>query len=98
MSREASRTQQARRDLLEIWSFIASDNEAAADRTLDRLGEVMRMLADRPFAGRARPELADNLRSFPVGNYVIFYRPVARGIDVIRVLSSYLDIAAEDFL
>lgn len=50
------------------------------------------MLRDNPLAGRARPELATKLRSFPVGNYVLFYRPLADGIDLTRVLSSYQDI------
>jgi toxin ParE1/3/4 len=33
-----------------------------------------------------------NLRSFPVGSYVIFYRPIEEGIEVIRVLHSARDI------
>jgi toxin ParE1/3/4 len=36
MNREILRRPQARLDLIEIWSFIADDNEAAADRMLDR--------------------------------------------------------------
>jgi toxin ParE1/3/4 len=32
------------------------------------------------------------LRSFPVGNYVIFYREVSEGIEIIRVLHGARDI------
>ena len=36
--------------------------------------------------GRKVEELAPNLRSFPVGNYLIFYRINADAIDVIHIL------------
>ena len=44
--------------------------------------------------GRARPELAADLRSFPVGNYIIFYRPIEDGVEIVRVLSGARDIDA----
>jgi toxin ParE1/3/4 len=46
MAREIVRRPQARLDLIEIWGFIADDSEAAADRMLDRIDEVLRMLRD----------------------------------------------------
>ena len=51
-------------------------------------------LARQPLIGRARKELATDLRSFPFGRYVIFYTPVHDGIDVVRVLHSARDIDA----
>ncbi len=42
--------------------------------------------------GRRREELAPALRSFPAGNYVIFYRPVREAIQIIRVLHGARDI------
>jgi hypothetical protein len=44
--------------------------------------------------GRLRPELAPHLRSFPIGNYVIFYRLTQEGIEVARVLHGARDIDA----
>jgi toxin ParE1/3/4 len=97
MGRKVVRTPRARLDLIEIWQFIADDNETAADRLLDRMDEALAMLGDNPHAGRARPELAVDLRSFPIGNYVLFYRPMKDGgIELIRVRSGYLDIRPED--
>lgn len=61
---------------------------------LDRIGAVIDMPAHNPKAGRARPELAPSLRSFPAGNYIVFYLPIPNGIEVVRVLSGYLDIAS----
>jgi toxin ParE1/3/4 len=54
------------------------------------------MLRDNPMAGRKRPELATEIRSFPVGNYMLFYRAIAAGIELARVRSGYLDIQPED--
>ncbi|HKD56023.1 MAG TPA: type II toxin-antitoxin system RelE/ParE family toxin, partial [Hyphomicrobiaceae bacterium] len=49
-----------------------------------------------PLAGRQRPELTPGLRSFPTGDYIVFYLPLADGIEVVRILSGYLDITPED--
>jgi toxin ParE1/3/4 len=97
MAREIVRRPQARVDLIEIWGFIADDSEAAADQMLDRIDEVLRMLRDRPLAGRERSELAPELRSFPVGSYILFYLPLPNGIDLVRVRSGYMDIGPDDF-
>ena len=97
MAHEIVRRPQAKLDLIEIWGFIADDNEAAADRMLDRIDDVLGMLRDRPLAGRERPELAPKLRSFPVGSYLVFYLPLPNGIDLVRVRSGYLDIGPDDF-
>ncbi len=97
MARKILRRPLARLDLIAIWRFIAEDNEPAADQMLDRFKKALRLLSRRPLAGRARPELAPGLRSFPVGSYALFYLPVSNGIDLVRVLSGYLDIGPEDF-
>jgi toxin ParE1/3/4 len=97
MPGEILRRPQARLDLIDIWNYIADDNEAAADRLLDRIGGVLQMLSEQPKAGRERAEPAPGLRSFPVGNYLLFYLPRPGGIDLVRVLSGYMDIGADDF-
>jgi toxin ParE1/3/4 len=87
-------TEQARQDFDEIWLHIAEDNPTAADHFLDTLYEKFMLVAGQPLLGRLRPELAPGLRSFPVGNYVIFYRPTQDGIEVARVLHGVRDIDA----
>jgi toxin ParE1/3/4 len=96
MATRIARSPLARLDLIDIWQFIADDNEAAADRLLDRIEGVLLTLRDNPLAGRGRSELAADVRSFPVGNYVIFYRAIDDGVEVIRVLNGYRDIQLED--
>lgn len=87
----------ARCDLAEIWAFIADDNELAADRFAAVLEHKLTLLASQPQMGRLRPELLPQLRSFPVGRYVLFYLPRADGIDVLRVLHGARDIGVHDF-
>ena len=85
-------SRQARSDLDDIWLYIASDNTNAADRFIDKLLAKFQTLATKPGVGRTRYELGESVRSFPVGNYVIFYRAMQDGIDVVRVLSGFRDI------
>jgi toxin ParE1/3/4 len=79
-------------DLADIWAYIAEDSIRHADAFAARINREFRMLARRSELGRDRPELLANLRSFPVGNYVIFYLPRPRGIQVIRVLHGARDL------
>lgn len=94
MTRVVLRKPQASEDIAEIWDHIADDDLAAADRWLDRLDRQLRLLATQPLMGRARSELAEGIRSFPMGRYVVFYMPLHDGIDVVRVLHSARDIDA----
>ena len=83
---------QARADLIDIWLYIASDSVDSADQLNARFYDEFTTLSRYPRMGRSRPELAPELRSFPVGNYIIFGRPIENGIEVMRVLSTRRDI------
>jgi toxin ParE1/3/4 len=87
----------AEADLIDIWRYIAQDSPANADRMLDRISETLNRLAAVPFMGQARFDLAPGLRMFPVGNYLIFFRPIEGGIDVIRVLHGKRHITGRFF-
>lgn len=86
----------AREGLIALWLYIADDSDEAADAVLDRIEAALSMLAERPLAGRPRLELAVDLRSFPVGRHILFYRPMRGGIDLVRVLSSDRDLDPGD--
>ena len=96
MANKFRKLPQADLDLDSIWAFIAADNVTAANRLIDRIGGVFEMLVESPLAGRERPELQINLRSFPVGNYIIFYRVLPDGVEVVRVMNGRRDIDADD--
>ncbi|MEO8631634.1 MAG: type II toxin-antitoxin system RelE/ParE family toxin, partial [Betaproteobacteria bacterium] len=82
-------------DLSEIWIFIADDSVAQADSFIDSIDAQLRTLATQPLMGRARDELAPNLRSMPIGRYVIFYEALPDGIVIARVLHSARDVEAQ---
>jgi toxin ParE1/3/4 len=84
----------ARADLVEIWDYIADDSETQADLFIDTVDRKLRLLAAKPHLGRSRPELAENMRSFPLGRYVIFYVVMPDGIQVVRVLHGARDLGA----
>lgn len=81
-------------DILDIWNYIADDSVEQADRWVDRLDEMLALIATQPLMGRARVELDAEVRSLSFGRYVIFYVPINDGIDVLRVLHSARDIDA----
>lgn len=65
---------QARRDLEEIWHYLAveASNESLADKTVDLIVDRFQLLSKWPRLGRARDDLRRGLRNFVVGNYIIF--------------------------
>lgn len=87
-------TRQAREDLLSIWSYIAADNPTAADRVLDAIDRRCARLSENPKLGPARPDIAPELRYFPVGSYLIFYREVSAGVEIVRVLHGARNLRA----
>lgn len=80
------RTKQAEEDLIEIWLYIAEDNPAAANQQLDVLDAKSTLLAKHPRLGPARPDIAPDLRYFPVGSYLLLYGVVSDGVEIIRVV------------
>lgn len=83
---------QAELDLEDIWWYIAQNNPKNADTFLDFILEKCFLLAESPYLGKKRDELLENLRSFPVRNYVIFYFPLENGVELVRVMHGSRDI------
>ena len=73
-------------DLDAIGDYIAQDSPERALAFLGLLEEKMRLLADNPRIGHRREELPEGLRIHPVKSYLIAYRPLPDGIEVIRVV------------
>jgi toxin ParE1/3/4 len=82
----ANQSPRAKRDVADIWHFIALDNLPAADRLVDSIKTALNLLASHPGMGPTRFELGANVRSFPVGNYILYYRAVESGIELLRVI------------
>lgn len=59
---------------------------------MERLNEAFERLASMPGLGRSQEHRRPDLRSWPVGSYLIFYRPLADGVEVVRVLHGSRDV------
>jgi toxin ParE1/3/4 len=92
--------QAAQSDLDAIWVYIARDSgsEDAATRVIEQLLGKFHLLASFPKIGRALPSSSlEDVRTFAVGAYVIFYRLHRGTLRVLRVLHASRDAFAEFF-
>jgi len=79
-------TPRAEADITAIVLYIAEDNPTAAVRWYDDMLRHCRNLGEVPELGVARPDVRPDLRTFPAGNYMILYRKVAEGAEIVRVV------------
>ena len=77
---------QAELELEEIGDHIAEDSPANAQRFIERLTRKFVVLGRNPRIGRARRDLRPDLRSFRYGAYLILYRAVDDGVEIVRVV------------
>jgi toxin ParE1/3/4 len=82
----------SRRDLREILDYIAQDSRTRARRFVDKLEQKCELLARSPHLGFECEDLLPGMRVWPVGRYLIFYRPAAAGIEIVRVVHGARDI------
>ncbi len=86
------KTAQSEQDAFEIALYIARDNPAAAKRLLQRFDRKLELLAEFPGLGQSRDDLMPGLRSYPVKKYLLLYRAVDNGIELLRVLHGMRDL------
>ena len=55
------------------------------------LRAALRVIAKAPKIGQKRDELAEGLRSFPVGNHIAYYVEKGKGIEIARILHPSMD-------
>ena len=91
MSR-ARRSVKSKVDYLEIWLYVAERNKDAADDLLRSFDKAIDLLADFPGLGTHRDDLKRGVLTYPVGNYLVLYRRVDGGIEVIRVAHGARDL------
>ncbi len=81
-------SQEASADLDSLWDYIAE--RASADVASDfiwKFYEVFSSIASSPRAGVNMPDLPPgDVRKFPMGNYLIYYRALPGKIVIARIL------------
>jgi len=83
-------TQLAKGDIFEIWSYIANDNEDAAERVEQAIYDACEFIAESPLRGHTCKDLTKRslrfwtLTRYP--NYTIVYRPDTVPVQVMAVL------------
>ncbi len=83
---------EAKRDIDEIWYYIAQDSSLAADGLIDELHHVFSLLAANSQMGRSRLDIGIRVRQLPHKNYNVFYVPTAGGVEIYRVLHGARDL------
>ncbi|MBD2179525.1 type II toxin-antitoxin system RelE/ParE family toxin [Aerosakkonema funiforme] len=81
-------------DLDDIYDYLARKNLDAAENFVDNIEQKCQTLARFPNMGKSYENLLPQLRGVPLSNYVIFYRQLQNGIEVVRILSGYRDFEA----
>lgn len=79
--------EEAQRDLRTIYRWVARESGSARAKAF--VGSIrlrFDVFAAAPLAGRSRPEIGPEVRSFVTGSYVVLYRPEGTGITVARVI------------
>jgi toxin ParE1/3/4 len=84
-------------DLQEIWSFIASDNPAAADKLEADICDACEALARNPRLGHRRTDLTgEPVHFFTVrGHYLVIYQQASQPLTIARILHGSRDASLE---
>jgi toxin ParE1/3/4 len=85
----------ARRELKEIFAYVAEHNLSAARKVIKELSAKFDLLEANPKLGREQNGLIVEMRLFPHKSYHIYYFPIAVGVEIYRVLHGRRNIEEE---
>ncbi|NET01994.1 MAG: type II toxin-antitoxin system RelE/ParE family toxin [Sphaerospermopsis sp. SIO1G2] len=83
---------EASRDLSEIIDYFAGKNIDAGENFVDEFEKKCKYLVNFPNMGRSYENIRVDLRGVPLNGYVILYRVINGGIEIVRVVSGYRDL------
>ncbi len=79
------------RDLESISSYFADVQVEAGEKFLQGFSKRCKQLANFPKIGRSYDDLQVGLRGLPLEGYIILYRMVDDGIEIVRVVNGRQD-------
>ena len=77
----------ASRDLNEIADYFAETSLEAGERFFREFNRKCQQLVAFPNSGKSYAEIRAELRGLPLESYIIFYRILDDGIEILRVVS-----------
>jgi toxin ParE1/3/4 len=81
----------ASRDLNEIADYFAENSLESGDRFFHAFDRKCKQLAAFPSSGKSYADIRPDLRGLSLEGYVIFYRILNDGIEILRVVSGRRD-------
>jgi toxin ParE1/3/4 len=85
-------SKEAEQDLDEIFVYWARNaGLGVADRTVEAIEERFALMGDFPRAGRRREEIGPGVRSFPAGEYLIYFRKSRSAVEIIHIFHGARD-------
>jgi len=85
---------EASQDLEEIIDYFYNINIEAGENFLEEFNKKCKYLANFPNIGRSYKHIKDYLRGIPLDGYIIFYRVIENGIEIMHVVSGYRNLAS----
>lgn len=82
----------ASQDLSEIIDYFVRINIDAGEHFIEKFNKKCQYLANFPNMGRSYANIKADLRGVPLENYIILYRVVNSGIEIVRVVSGYQNL------
>ena len=82
----------ASQDLNEIADYFTTNNIEAGERFFQDFACRCQQLVNFPNLGRSYAQIRSDLRGLPLDGYIIFYRILDDGIEILRVVSSRRDL------
>jgi toxin ParE1/3/4 len=80
-------------DIDDIWNYTAKRRGGVqAGHYAGQIWRQIAMIAGQPGIGRACPEIRTGYDKSPAGSHVLFYRRVAHGVEVVRILHERMDL------
>lgn len=82
----------ALQDLEAIWNYTLDTwGEEQADQYILDLNDGFESLMVYPEKGRACDDIRKDYRKYEIGKHIVFYRPIPKGIEVVRILHQRMD-------
>jgi plasmid stabilization system protein ParE len=85
-------TEQAERDLNQIWVYIAEQSFDTADNVVAEIRESLELLASAPGIGHQRKDVRDNrYRFWRANRFIIAYFRDTNPLQIIRIVGGHRD-------